>query len=349
MKIALITDTHFGARQDSHALLDKSESFFLEFFFPYLEREGIKTIIHLGDVFDRRKYVNFFTFQRCRKFFFDEIQKREIDFHIILGNHDLYFRTTNSTNSPALLLQDYNFKIYEEATYVRFEHKPFLFIPWINLENEQKAFSKIKEGLAQAVLGHLEIKGFEMLRGHLNEAGIEKEEFNKYSLVMSGHFHHRSSQGDIHYLGCPYEMTWADYGNQKGFHIFETDTLEVKFIPNPFKQFVRLEYDDMEGKAPDLLEKDLEGCYIRVVIKNKINSRLFDSFMEKLNKIPTSSVILTEEKINLASNEKIDVDIEDTLSFIGKYVDSLDTLNVDKSKLLDLVYDLYKKANELEN
>ena len=61
MKIALLNDTHFGARNDSPAFLDYFMRFYNEIFFPYLKDNNIKTLIHLGDVVDRRKFINFKT------------------------------------------------------------------------------------------------------------------------------------------------------------------------------------------------------------------------------------------------------------------------------------------------
>ena len=59
MKYALITDTHFGVRNDSQILLEYQKKFYDEIFFPYLDKNDIKHIVHLGDLVDRRKSINF--------------------------------------------------------------------------------------------------------------------------------------------------------------------------------------------------------------------------------------------------------------------------------------------------
>ena len=59
MKIALVTDLHFGARGDSVPFDNFFKKFYDDTFFPYLVEHGIKTIFDLGDTFDRRKYINF--------------------------------------------------------------------------------------------------------------------------------------------------------------------------------------------------------------------------------------------------------------------------------------------------
>ena len=92
MKIALITDTHFGARGDSIQFDEYFKKFYSEIFFPELQRRGIKTLIHLGDVFDRRKYINFNILKSCREYFFDQLAKHDIVCHMIAGNHDTYIK-----------------------------------------------------------------------------------------------------------------------------------------------------------------------------------------------------------------------------------------------------------------
>ena len=48
MKIAVITDTHYGARKGSKHLHEYFEKFYKDIFFPELEKNNIDTIIHLS-------------------------------------------------------------------------------------------------------------------------------------------------------------------------------------------------------------------------------------------------------------------------------------------------------------
>ena len=98
MKIALLNDTHFGARNDSPAFLDYFMRFYNEIFFPYLKENNITTLIHLGDVVDRRKFINFKTAHTFREDFMHRLYKEGIDTHIILGNNDTYYKNTNELN-----------------------------------------------------------------------------------------------------------------------------------------------------------------------------------------------------------------------------------------------------------
>ena len=108
MKIALITDQHFGARNDSTHFLDFFEKFYRDVFFPTLEKEGIDTVLILGDTFDRRKYMNFYSLKRTKEMFFDVLADRHINVHMLAGNHDTYFKNTNDVNSVDLLLREYS-------------------------------------------------------------------------------------------------------------------------------------------------------------------------------------------------------------------------------------------------
>lgn len=65
--IALLGDTHFGMRNDSLDFHHLYEKFYTNVFFPKLKENGIKTIVQVGDLFDRRKYINFNTLALCRR------------------------------------------------------------------------------------------------------------------------------------------------------------------------------------------------------------------------------------------------------------------------------------------
>ena len=244
-KVALVTDTHFGARSDSITFDNFFRKFYEETFFPELDKRGIDTIFHLGDCFDRRKYINFNTLSSCRDYFFDQAKKRGIKVVMIVGNHDTFFKNTNDVNSPHLLLQDYdNIVAYSSPIDYNVDGLSILLMPWICTDNYNECMEAMKKSKSQVMFGHFEIAGFQMYKGHENDEGFDPKIFEKFDMVCSGHFHHRSSNGNINYLGNPYELTWADFEDPRGFHIFDTSTRELDFIPNPFTIFSKIYYDD---------------------------------------------------------------------------------------------------------
>ncbi len=350
MKLVLITDQHFGVRNDSLVLLNYHKKFYDDIFFPYLDNHGIDTIIDLGDTFDRRKYVNFQTLQMTREMYFDKIAERNIDLHIILGNHSSFFRNTLAVNSPMLLLRDYKFNIYSEPTYAQFDGLKILMVPWITPENQEAAMAMIAETQAKIIMGHLEIQGYEMLRGRPAEHGLNSSIFDAYLSVFSGHFHFKSYSNGIMYLGTPYEMTWADHDVPKGFHVLDTDTLTIDFIENPYKLFKKIYYDDTNGE-PELDTSTIDNSYVKVIVQNKTNPVWFEKFIDRLNKTNAANVIVVEEPLFRAESQAQEgtFEVEDTLTFITKYIKNSDQkFTVAKDNVLKLFQDLYQKANELE-
>lgn len=349
-KVALITDQHIGCRNDSLVLLNHQRKFYENIFFPYLDEHNIKHVIDLGDTFDRRKYVNFQTLQMARDMYFDRIVERDIELQIILGNHSSFFRNTLAINSPALLLKDYNFKIYSEPEYVDVGGVKVLMLPWITPENQTKSMEMIAEAKAKLIMGHLEIQGYEMLRGRPSEHGLSQSIFDSYLTVFSGHFHYKSMSNGIMYLGTPYEMTWGDYGAAKGFHVLDTETLAIDFIENPYKLFKKIDYDD-SVEEPTFEESEVDGSYIKVMVKNKTNPTWFEKFIDKLNKTNAANVIVVEEPLFRGESVESDgnFEVEDTLTFITKYIKNPDQkFSVSKDSILKLFNDLYQRANELE-
>jgi hypothetical protein len=179
MKIALINDTHWGARNDSPAFINYFNRFYDEVFFPYLQDNNINTLIHLGDVVDRRKFINHNTAYNFKLKFWDKVEQLKLDTHILLGNHDTYYKNTNTVNALQNLNLPKNTKIYTSHDTVSFDGLEILFLPWICDDLVESSLHTIDNSTAQIVMGHLEIKGFEMHKGHLNEQGLDKSHYLK--------------------------------------------------------------------------------------------------------------------------------------------------------------------------
>jgi DNA repair exonuclease SbcCD nuclease subunit len=355
MKIALITDTHWGIRNDNASFLNNNKRFLDEVFFKYIDDNSITTVVHLGDLVDRRKYININTARRLREDFLEPIHDRDLDFHLIAGNHDTYYKNTNEVNSLKELVQyQYpNFKIYDNvATTVEFDSTPILFIPWICDENRKATMEVMNATPAQIAMGHLELQGFEMYKGSMVSHGDDASLFDRFDIVMSGHYHHRSSNGHIFYLGSHAEFTWSDYNDPKGFHIFDTETRELTFIKNTFTMFEKVWYDDVTaGKEP--LEIDLSYLkykIVKIIVTNKSNPYTFDRFIDSIEKIGVLELQIVEDHLNLGliEDESIVNEAEDTLTIFKKYIDTLDSKNINKQKLESKIVELYNEALTIE-
>ena len=349
-KIALVTDTHFGARSDSIPFDNFFRRFYEEVFFPEIDKRGIRHIVHLGDCFDRRKYINFNTLSSCRNYFFDEIKKRDIELHMIVGNHDTFFKNTNDVNSPRLLLKDYEFNVIDTPSELEFDDGSKIFMmPWICTDNYNQSMEAIKTTDAQVLFGHFEIAGFQMYKGHENDEGFDPKIFEKFDTVCSGHFHHRSSNGNINYLGNPYELTWADFEDPRGFHIFDTSERSLDFIQNPFSIFSKIYYDDEKVDPSTVDVSQYANQHVKLIVVNKKDYYKFDQFIERLYKVNPLELKIIEDLSEFESDAMGDqeVDLEDTVTLLSQYVDSLDT-DADKDRIKTLMKTLYVEAQNYE-
>jgi DNA repair exonuclease SbcCD nuclease subunit len=350
MKIAILGDTHFGMRGDSIAFHNHYREFYTKTFFPYLVQNGITTIFQLGDLFDRRKYISFQSLALCRRYFFDQLVKHNIQCRTLLGNHDIFFKNTLEVNSPDLLLREYE-------NHVILYDKPSMWagidiIPWICKDNELEISDFIKRSTNEICFGHFELQGFEMDRGNICHEGMDPSVLNRYDLVLSGHFHHKSNNGSIVYVGTPGEMTWADYNDERGFHILDTETRELTFVPNPNKMFYKIKYNDDELFYNDIVNADyshLSGKYLKIVVEKRNNSFLFDSLIDSITKAAPLEIAVVEDFSEITDNVDVDIDqAEDTITILNKYVDGL-TLPVESDKIKNVLREVYNEALSMES
>lgn len=349
MKIALLNDTHFGCRNDNPAFMKHQNKFYDEVFFPYMIQHNIKSLIHLGDVVDRRKFINHNTAHNFKKNFWNRLENLDIDTHIIIGNHDTYFKNTNEINAMENLSLNRNSIVYTKTQEVTFDGLNILFVPWICDDNEEDSLYQIDNSTAEICMGHLEVKGFEMHKGHINEHGYEKNIFKRFEKVLSGHFHKKSTDGQIFYLGTQYEMTWSDYHCTKGFHIFDTSTRELERVRNPLQIFRKINYDDTKE---DYNKKDLskyEDCFVKLFVINRTDEDMFNNLIDRLqNKINVHEVNIIEDggsDITETVKENILEQGEDTMTFLHNYIEQINT-DLDKPKLKKFVSEVYNEASD---
>ena len=344
MKVAIITDTHYGARKGSKHLHDYFEKFYQDVFFPSLEKHGVTTVVHMGDAFDSRKSIDYQSLEWAKRVVFDPLSKYDV--HMIIGNHDCYYKNTNEVNSPELLLQTYpNIKTYSEVTEVVLDKLKVLFIPWINAENFENTVSSIKTTSSVCAMGHLELNGFRAHRGHVMEDGMDCELFEKFTTVFSGHYHTRSDNGKIFYLGNPYEMFWNDVNDSRGFHIFDTDTLELTQINNPYKLFYNIYYEDTPYQMFDATE--YENKIVKVIVRKKSDPKSFEKFIDKLFSVGIHDLKIVEN-FEIQENEDFEIEEdENTLSILNRYIEEAE-VEFDKNVIKNIFQDLYKQACEVE-
>ena len=346
MKVAIITDQHFGARKGSKHLHDYFKKFYDEIFFPYLEESGIKTVIDMGDTFDNRRSIDLWSLEWAKENYYDRLEKMGITIHTIVGNHTAYYKDTNSINSVDLLLKQYkNVKVYSECTEVVLDKLNILFIPWINAENTQSSIDSIKNSTSKVAMGHLELNGFRAHRGHVMEDGMASELFDKFQRTFSGHYHTRSNDGQIFYLGNPYEMFWNDVNDPRGFTIFDTKTLDHEHVDNPFRLFYHIYYEDTPYQTFDT--REFESKIVKVIVKKKTEPKKFEKFIDKLYSSGIQELKIVEN-FNFTESETFEVEeTENTISILNRYIDESE-FEGDRTVIKGILQKIYSQACEVE-
>ena len=345
MKVAIITDQHFGCRKNSKLFHDYFLKFYNDVFFPTLEEEKITTVIDMGDTFDSRKGIDFSALSWAKNNYYNRLQEMGVTVHTIVGNHTAYYKNTNSVNSVSLLLKEYNnIKVYSDPTEVQLENLKALFIPWINQENQEKTLKLIKKTKSPVVMGHLELNGFSPYKGHVMDHGMETNIFNDFEKVFSGHYHTRSNDGKIFYLGNPYEIYWNDVNDTRGFHIFDTETLDVKSINNPYRMFHNIYYEDTSYQTFDT--REYEDKIVRVIVRKKTDPKKFEKFIDKLYSSNVAELKVVENFAIQESEEFEAFESEDTLTILRRYIEEAE-VNLDKSVIQKMLQEIYQEACEL--
>ena len=344
MKIALITDQHLDGRKGNLAFWNYFQKFYDDIFFPTLEKEGVGTIIDLGDTFDNRKSMDFNTFNRVNENYFKRLKDYKV--HMILGNHCTYYKNTNKINSPELLLEQYrNIRIYSEPKEILLGGKVFLMMPWINQENKAECLRLIANSEADIMCGHLECDGFEVTPGMKFDGGFKVSDFKNFKRVWSGHFHHKSKHGNVQYLGNPYQMFWNDYKDTRGFHIYDTESDKLKFIKNPYEIFEKIFYDDARVDYNKQDVSDYKDKFIKLIVEEKRDYQMFETLVDRLYNVGVHDVKIAETLVDAEDIDDVELNVKDTLTLLSEYIDEIE-LAVDKTELKKLMQSLYIESCE---
>ena len=351
MKLAILNDTHCGIRNSSEIFIDNAEKFYEDVFFPYLLENNITQIIHLGDYYDNRKFINFRALHRNRKMFLAKLREYGITMDIILGNHDTYYKNTNELNSLKELLGHYmnEVNIVHDASVLNYDGTDIALVPWICPENEEESINFIKNCKASIIGGHFELSGFEMMKGIENTHGMDPSILDRFELVMSGHYHTKSTKGNINYLGSQMEFFWNDAHDNKYFHILDTETRELEAIHNPHTLFYRIYYDDKKQDYLDYDLSEIDNKFIKVVVINKADTFMFDRFIDRIQNHKIHELKIAENFSEFIGENVDDenISLEDTGTLLNSYVESVDT-DLDKDRIKSQIHELMKEAQTLE-
>ena len=348
-KVAILCDIHFDVRNGSAFFSGKYKEFFDKVFFPTLRARGIKTLWILGDTWEYRTKINSVSLNFAIRNFFDKLEDEGIDTTIIYGNHDVAYRADNSINTIDFLGKMYdNLRVVRDFETIEVFGQPINFMPWIHAKNYQEAMDFMVSAPPTVLCGHFEINGFETTKGQYAHGGLEPNIFNKFDKVFSGHFHIRSNQGSIHYLGNPFQTNWGDYGYERGFHFFDVVTHELEFVSNPFDIYAKIDYnDDVDIGAFDY--SIFDNMIVRVYIPSyaTTNQNKLALFLDKLQQVAYSTEVVEREAVAVL-NETGEIEFLDNKELIDKYItEVVEAPNVDKVLLMSMFNELYVEAQNM--
>lgn len=348
-KVAFIGDQHFGISDGKPLFHQFMERVYGEWFFPLMTELGIKQFFQFGDMYDKRKGVDSFSASESKRYFFGPLVTHEMLVEALIGNHDAFFKETIEVNSPDLLLSaDYpnNVKLHSEPRTIKIGSTLVDIIPWICRDNQEEIFKFIEASNSEVCFGHFEIDGFAMYKGVDAQHGLSRDLFKKYKQVFSGHYHTRSQDGNIMYVGTPHELTWNDWNDPRGIHVWDSETGELQFYPCPFTLFTKVYYDeDNLVKDPDIKNK-----FVKLIVENRTDIKKYDAYVNKLHSLGAHDIKIIEnfdefENDNVELDDKIDLD--DTPTLLRNYVDAVET-DLDKDRLKSELLTLYSEAKALE-
>lgn len=351
MKLAVLNDTHCGIRNSSQIFLDNSKDFYDNIFFPECERQGVTQILHLGDYYDHRKYVNFKALNHNRKCFLSQLRDRGMSMDIIPGNHDTFYKNTNDLNSLKELLGHFmnEINIVMEPTVMNYGSLRMALLPWICSDNYEKSMKFIEDCKADWLGAHLELGGFELMRGVEAHSGMDAKLFKKFELVLTGHYHAASRKDNIWYLGSQMEFFWSDAHDPKYFHIIDTETRNVEKIRNPHTLFEKILYNDDEIDYNNYKTSNLANKFVKVVVINKSDTFGFDRFIDRIQNEDIYDLKIAEN-FNEFIGENVEdegLQVDDTPKLMDDYIDGVDT-DLDKARIKIQMRELMTQAQALE-
>ena len=348
MKIAILGDTHFGARNSHQTLQHWQKRFYDEIFWPYIEENNISTVIQTGDYFDNRKFLNVQTIAFQDEVFIQKAQELNVTVHGIVGNHDIPYRYSLKNSSVDQILNkgaQTAATFYDKVTTIDFDGQSITFMPWICKDNYDECIEVIEKG-GDILLGHFEIEGFVMHPGAVSKEGIAYSDFKNWNQVISGHYHTQSVKGNVRYVGTPYQMSWSDSNTKHGFWILDTHDGSIQFKENPYRYFNRIVWKDgCEDVNYDLLK----DSFVKVSVEAKTDFELFETFIDRVNyNSPYELKIIESYEEYNEENVKDLIQVSTTEDLIAEYIEDVATIDSTES-IKKMMLDIYEQAVHLED
>ena len=352
MKIWFLADLHFGCRADNEIWLKDYSNYFYDVFIPLLKEkyEEGDIVCSLGDIFDNRSTVGINTINVVIDIF-EKIADICPDIRLIVGNHDIYNKSSNTVTSLNILKYIKGVKIYYKPEVEVIGGKTVLFHPWIEDKDVQsKLLSKFN---GDYIFGHLDVYGVES-----NSKGIKTKSANAVNMsefktaeVYAGHIHLRQDYKNIHYVGNPYAKVRGE-GNTKGITVLDIKTGKRKFYENTYSpKFLKENiYELMDTTIEDLKIKWNNNYVDLHVLGSDITQCRFDELREELNGYYKEFIIKNESANSGLVNDIGDAnsDFEDAKTseeHLNDFIENMEWPQDMKDNVKKVISEIKEKIN----
>ncbi len=352
--IPFLADSHFGNKSFSKNIFQIQMNFYENQFFPYLLENNVKDVIHAGDLVHNRNTIDLWILQELKTRFFKWFEDNKINLHLLVGNHDLYYRSTLDYSFQKENLKEFNYcKVYDKNTILNIDKYTIGMIPWIC---DEKTFEMIDN--VDFLVGHFEMIDFPMMKNIQSHSGLDHTIFKKFKYVFSGHYHTKSIKDNIYYLGTQYQLNWNDYNEEKGFYVLK-DNYKLEYIKNNISpKFVKIFYKNgtlyqtgLDTNKDININESLEiakSNYVRLYVISTDDQYELDKFYTslclvskddyKIEMVNLEDVIEDYDFTNIEENEN-------TIDLIINYVKNMTfEESISKDTLINMSKTLYQEA-----
>jgi hypothetical protein len=347
-RVWFITDTHLGIRNNSNEWIEIISDYFDNWFLPLVDKEYREgdVLIHLGDYYDSRQSVNLKVLNLGVEVA-EKLSNRFKDgVHIIIGNHDIWGKTSNDINSLKSLKWIPNITVHEEPVTLELGSKTFFLMPW---RKDHEAERECLEGAEphDYLCCHTDVTGMRFNKFVKIDDGIKLDDTKKFGKVYSGHIHYAQELGNVKMLGSPYQLTRSDRQNPKGITLLDLESgEETYFENNKSPKFLKYDFSSVLEFTIDDAERLMCNGFVDIMIDSSMSLKaplnILTDEVTSPRKIsfhpydPNQAELLNEQ-LQTSGHRTFSV-----MDFIETFVSSLDYDQETKDKLVGSINKLHK-------
>lgn len=346
----IISDIHFGARNNNVQWLEIVKSYFYDFFIPQVKpnKKDGDILIMNGDLFDNRQSLNILVLNEVI-FLFEKLSELFPNGIIVnTGNHDIYRKTSNEISSLIILKYLPNVHVIKQPTEIEVGNNKVMVMAWQYDSNAEKSI--VEKTKADYIFVHQDIKGLYYDKKRIIDDGVSITQYAKFKRVYAGHIHYAQSKDNITLTGNPYQLTRSDRGNQKGIYIIDFDKNEETFIENTFSpKFVILYLDKIIewkiGKLEELIKNNFVDIYVpsKYISKYSVNDLInyLSEMARTIEVIPYEEETKTYDDVDMEYAENLNI-----LDLCKKYITDSQSDDDIKTRMHSKIEELYKRVQK---